>query len=474
MKLGNGIHITCEDTINVVLGKNSSGKSTLLRLMDQKLNEQGACVRYITPERGGELKFEGGIETNRSGNPGWFERSRRKNQWTQFKQSSVAEFRNLETLVLRSIEQDLKVRKKRFTFDTEIKKINRLLDHIKLIRSESAGFDIVRKNDQQTAIASDLSSGESELITLAIEILYFSYKCKLNKYKDQENWLLLDEPDVHLHPDLQYRLMELLVSCFSDRSRKALGDRKVLIATHSTTIVSSLCDLHPNTRIGLMQTDIQETKFRQADKTWKAILPMFGAHPLSNIFNEKPPLIVEGEDDERIWQAAVRHSQGQVSVYSCVAGNVDSMNRHEKLANELMKNVYDNSKAYSLRDRDDAQEEIDDEGLVFRFRLNCRNAENLIVTDDVLDELDTNWKSLQADLEKWIKDHPEHPQYEDTVKFKESGWNRQEFQLKDLRNVIVSITGSTLSWEIAVGRSIAQLPEKRFNSEHCFGLLPVT
>ena len=318
-------------------------------------------------------------------------------------------------------------------FKPVLENINGLLDRVELtLPQDSPGFDILRKNDPQPVRVSDLSSGESELITLAIEILYFSHFCRLDKYKGQKNWLLLDEPDVHLHPDLQYRLMKLLVSCLSGKGGKALKGRNVLIATHSTTIVSSLCDLYPNTRIGLIQLGTQEIKFQKADKAWKSILPMFGAHPLSNIFNEKPPLIVEGEDDERIWQAAVRHSQGQVSVYPCVAGDIQSMNRHEKIANELMRNVYDNAKAFSLRDRDDVQEDIDDEGLVSRFRLSCRNAENLIVTDDVLEALNTSWKKLQAGLEQWIKDHPEHPQYEDAVEFKKSGWDRQDFQLKDL------------------------------------------
>ena len=289
--------------------------------MDSTLSGKSACIRYVTPERGGKLTYEGHIETNQANNPNWLAQTRRQNQWPQFREASVAEFRNLETLVLRSIEEDESLRKSSFSFADIITKINSVLDRVQVKRTESLGFDLVRTNTQQPAAATELSSGESELVSLSIEILYFSYLCKLDEHKDQENWLLLDEPDVHLHPDLQYRLMKLLITNVQDTNAK------VLIATHSTTIVSSLCTSNPDLRICLKEYDTQDLHFHETNEVWRSILPMFGAHPLSSVFNEKPLLIVEGEDDERIWNTAVRHSMGRLLVYPCVAGNVQSMNK---------------------------------------------------------------------------------------------------------------------------------------------------
>ena len=258
--LGDGNRICGYGDINVILGKNGSGKSTLLRLMDTKLSGASCCVRYITPERGGQLTYEGNIDTNRSHHINWLEESRRGNQWIQFRQSSVSEFRNLEILVLRAIEHEEKVRRSVFTFDDEIEKINLVLDRVKLLRSERAGFEIQARNGERSTPAEDLSSGESELISLAIEIIYFSYLCKTDNYKDQENWLLLDEPDVHLHPDLQYRLMQLLTACMKDTRGK------VVIATHSTTILSSLFKLIEDIRIGLKQMEARQVKFQPANQ----------------------------------------------------------------------------------------------------------------------------------------------------------------------------------------------------------------
>lgn len=460
MDLGDGHRLSGLGTINVILGKNGSGKSTLLRLMDKSLSRNASCIRYITPERGGELIYDGSIDTNRSNNPNWLENSRRKNQWNQFKQSSVSEFRNLETLVLRSIEQDPQIRSSAFSFDDDIAKINLLLDRVTLNRSDLSGFDLKHKSNDLPATAQELSSGESELVSLGTEILGFAYLCKTPKYSSEDNWLLLDEPDVHLHPDLQYRLMKLLVDCVTNTNAK------VAVATHSTTILASLVTFSDDLRIGFKQLDSKELVFQPAGRVWKDILPIFGAHPLSNIFNERPPLIVEGEDDQRIWQTAVRHSEGRVSVIPCVAGDVQSMTEYENTTNDLLLTIYDHAKAFSLRDGDGIPEQLTDLTAVVRCRLNCRTAENLILTDDVLRELGVEWAILRTRLEKWIQENRGHPQYADAAKFRDDGWDRREGRVKSLRNVIVGVAGSTKPWEVAVGRAIANLDKLRGTSEH--------
>ena len=233
--------------------------------------------------------------------------------------------------------------------------------------------------------------------------------------------------------------MQLLVN-----STKEINGR-IAIATHSTSIVSGLSNLSEDVRVGLKHFGPNALLFRTVDEAMRAVLPMFGAHPLSNVFNEKPPLIIEGEDDERIWQKAASSSQGRIAIYPCVAGDIQSMNQYEVAAGELIDSVYDNAKAFSLRDRDNDPYEIDDLGPVTRCRLNCRNAENLIVSDDVLDELGTDWDTLRTALEKWIADNPNHPCNTGAVAFRDGGWDRRNFQLKALRGRVASITGQARS-----------------------------
>jgi ABC-type molybdenum transport system ATPase subunit/photorepair protein PhrA len=78
--------------INVLLGKNGSGKSTVLRSLEQNGPSLPAfgMARYITPERGGQLTYDGGIETTIAQNPEWSASVRRNNRYENFRQMSVS------------------------------------------------------------------------------------------------------------------------------------------------------------------------------------------------------------------------------------------------------------------------------------------------------------------------------------------------------------------------------------------------
>lgn len=55
------------------------------------------------------------------------------------------------------------------------------------------------------------------------------------------------------------------------------------------------------------------------------------------------------------------------------------------------------------------------------------------MTDDTLSELGTDWLTLLNGLEKWIANNPDHSRYSDAIAFKDSGWDRRQFNLKELR-----------------------------------------
>lgn len=95
--------------INVLLGKNGSGKSRLLRGLDNYnfSDEHSLNTKYITPERGGSLKHDPNLERSISRDERWLPRQLRTNQYTQFKEQSVLQYRKLEKLVLREMESNL-------------------------------------------------------------------------------------------------------------------------------------------------------------------------------------------------------------------------------------------------------------------------------------------------------------------------------------------------------------------------------
>ena len=103
--------------------------------------------------------------------------------------------------------------------------------------------------------------------------------------------MFLDEPDVHLHPDLQVRLTHFLRDIVDEY------EFFILIATHSTAILGAL-ETYEDTHIAFMASDQKELEFRPVNGVYRKIIPVFGAHPLSNVFNEAPIFLVEGEDDE--------------------------------------------------------------------------------------------------------------------------------------------------------------------------------
>jgi hypothetical protein len=323
--------------------------------------------------------------------------------------------------------------------------LNSLLDNIE-IRRESSDFKIYQKSSEEPVTAENISSGESELISLGIECLVFAKESK----KEKTNVLILDEPDVHLHPDLQVRLAIFLKNLISK------GNFRVLIATHSTSFLGAF-EGYDGISIEFAVAKQKQYAFKKVSDIYKRVIPVFGAHPLSNIFNEAPLLLVEGEDDERIWQQAVRTSKGKIKVYPCPVDSIANLNEYEIEVAKIIKSIYDNAKAYSLRDRDDDKGELDDLPPVVRLRLSCRAAENLLLTDDCLCRLKISWTVLVRKIDEWVAKNPDHPHFTEMKQFKDSGYDRKNWSLKEIRNDIMGIIGSNKPWEVVVGQTIGLL-----------------
>lgn len=353
-------------------------------------------------------------------------------------------FRRLETLVLRQIEKDPGLRADpAFTFDSVVGAVNGLLDNVEM-RREGVTFRLYTKGTNDLLTSQNLNSGESELISLAIECLVFEKECVPGKI----NILFLDEPDVHLHPDLQARFGRFL--------KEQLKNSRVVIATHSTAFLGAFTD-YGDVSVAFMRKGDKTFTFEAITEVYRRVLPVFGAHPLSNLFNEAPILLVEGEDDERIWQHAVRTSRGRIKVYPCAVDSVQDLKHYEKEVQKILSAVYDKPRAYSCRDGDGIVDPITDLPPVIRFRLNCRAAENLILTDDVLGSFGMTWDALKQKMEDWLNKNPGHSHFSAMEEFKNTGFLRKDFDIKEIRNDIMGIVGSSKSWEIAVGKAIASI-----------------
>lgn len=437
--------------INIILGKNGCGKSSLLRKLDQhraKISNLGK-ISYITPERSGILSYDAGIENVIISSPDNLRSQRNTNQFSQFKQQTVAQYRKLKDLIANEVEQHVEQSKTGTpaTFGRYLQRLNTLLDEIELVRKDPT-FSIVKKGSTDIILPEHISSGEAELIALGIESLVFEKEIEQGK----TNLLLLDEPDVHLHPDLQVRLMHFI------KDQIDQNDFKVIIATHSTAILGAL-ESYTGVNIAFMKSGDKVLDFKPVNDIYRKILPMFGAHPLSNLFNEAPVLLVEGEDDERIWQQTVRTSVGSIKVYPCVCGNVNQIAAYEQEVKQVINSVYDEAKAYSLRDGDGSTGDMADDLPITKLKLQCYAAENLLLSDEVLSSLSTDWGTVKTKIEEWLteKNGKQHPHYQAIQGFKDGGYNRKGFNIKDLRNDLMGIMGSDKPWEVVIGQVIGKL-----------------
>jgi predicted ATPase len=450
--------------VNVILGRNGAGKSRFLRAIDKHLTGKGEYrVNYVTPERTGTFQRDGNIDTNSTTNPDWMRNVRRANQvnGSSFKAMSHLALRNAETAYLRRL-QDIDARGKSFQIDC-LGPINRMLGNVFI---EQGGNDfLIRTMDGVPVAPADLSSGESETIALASEVMSFIMAVDLSK----DNVMLLDEPDVHQHPDLQARFGHYLLELLRTMPDDARSRVFIHIATHSTALVCSLAGSEL-VAVGTKEFDNNIVTLGTVSDNLKKVAPFFG-HPLSLSLSNDPILILEGEDDERVWQQAARSSSGRIRVFPVLAQSVTQQSELELFCDKILATVYDDPKAYSLRDGDGVSGPISAAGCVERFRLQCYAIENALVTSECLANLGISWPEFQERANAWINENAGHQDITLLQSLLTAEDRFRNTKIKAIRQLIVAITGSKKPWEVVVGQSLSSVIGKTVPPDDQFSLL---
>jgi energy-coupling factor transporter ATP-binding protein EcfA2 len=448
--------------INIVLGRNGAGKSRLLRSLDKWMAKDGQYrVRYVSPERAGIFNRDANVETNMVGNPDWAINVRRANQSPQFKAMSHVYLRNAESAYLRQL-QNIDARGRSFQLEC-LDPISRLLANVSV---EQGDPDFMFRSSSGALVKpDDLSSGESETIALASEILHFFSTIDMEK----QNILLLDEPDVHQHPDLQSRFGRYLLSQLDSLSSEAQSHVMVILATHSTSLVCSLVS-DSRTSFGTKEFDSNEVFFQSSPEQFAKVAAFFG-HPLSLTLSNDPILIMEGEDDERVWQQVARSSCGRVRFFPVVADSVDHQSALEAFSGQLLESIFDEPVAYSIRDGDGICGPLPDIAPVKRFRLECYSIENVILTTECLQHMNASWNSFRNSADQWVNENPEHKDASLIGKLIASP-DRMRFQkIKAVRQLIASICSSRKPWEVVVGQSLASVISTSSKPPDPYGIL---
>ena len=91
----------------------------------------------------------------------------------------------------------------------------------------------MRSVDQsQVGSIDELSSGEAQLLTIGLDVLTMGAIWEIAER--DKRLILIDEPDAHIHPDLQVRFSDFLVQAARQYRLQ------ILVATHSTTFMAAL------------------------------------------------------------------------------------------------------------------------------------------------------------------------------------------------------------------------------------------
>lgn len=446
------IQATGLQRINVLLGKNGSGKSRFLRTIDERTYREGSYfVRYVSPERAGIFQRNGTILSNMEANPYWLSDVRRKNQADNFKAASANLFREVETSYLRKLQDDHSIRldPTRNFRDERLASLNRLLTNL-VVHQEGSDF-VFRNHEGEHIEPEQISSGESESIALAVEMMYFFDNLK----SDRLNLLLLDEPDVHLHPDLQARLATFLIHLVDNVEESLKDSVVVILATHSTPFICAL-SRSDYTALATKDFGINSVSFDKVSDQIRKVAPYFG-HPLSLSLSQDAVLILEGEDDERVWQQASRSSQGKIRLFPVLASSVTQQGELETFTARLIDSLYDEPRAYSLRDGDGVSAALNPIGSVTRFRLQCYAIENLLVSNQALYVLGKTWDEFKTAAESWLSDNSEHKDVALISDLIHSNDRLRNTKVKAIRQLICSICGSQKPWEVVIGQAIGAL-----------------
>lgn len=428
--------------ITVLFGKNSSGKSLLLRAWRDASPE---TAHYVVPERTGTLAFEPSYLQQQIHAGGRRDVSAR-NFLNEYRQQVIA--RVQAYFVARGA-----TRSGQLPGDPE--ELERLISallpdfSLKLVGANPPYKLLRTEGNQAVGDVDQLSSGEAQVITVGLDVLTMAAIWDIQNAP--QRLMLADEPDAHIHPDLQARLADFLVQV----ARRF--QLQIVVASHSTTLLAALGQFGAEAA-GVIYLDRTKSEFvaQPFSSALKEIAACLGGHALMGPLFGVPLLLVEGDDDYRIWSQVPRHHVTSFAVIPCHGEEIRKYQRSlERVLNSL-REPDRGPTGYALLDGDKPlptpNPDMPQQHVKF-IRLNCREAENLYICDETLALLGTTWEQAAA---KIVAEGSRFGSK--AVKFSTApNWDRRNQDLKDVIDEIATILdGKSVHWTVRVGVAIGR------------------
>lgn len=445
--LGGGAwHLQNLSAITALFGKNGSGKSQLLRA----LRDTDAKSRhYVIPERTGEIDYQPNLlqsqidaEQRRSNSA--------RNYTDQYRRHIIVRIQAYFSARGNTRGHQLPgdpVELERF--------IGQLLPDFvtELSGTKNPPYTITRASNGTSVSGIDqLSSGEAQLLTIALDILTISAIWDIEG--QVARLMLIDEPDAHIHPDLQVRFADFLVQV-TERYKL-----QVLLATHSTSLLAALGQFGAD-NTSIIYLDRTKTVFRAESFTavMKELAACLGGHALMGPLFSSPLLLVEGDDDYRIWSQIPRH---HVVNFAVIPSSGDQIHQYQRSLEKVFRSLRETGgrvSGYALIDGDKPSPQPNPQApqdYIRYIRLNCHESENLYLTDEVLALFGTNW----TDAAKRIGEAAQYYGAKESGLRTVAGLEAEALRNTDIKNYIHQIAEvldpKKVHWTVRVAQAIGR------------------
>jgi hypothetical protein len=298
-----------------------------------------------------------------------------------------------------------------------------------------------------------LSSGEAQLLIIGLDVLTVAAIWQLDRVPVR--LMLIDEPDAHIHPDLQVRFADFLIEVSKHFSLQ------IVVATHSTTFMAALGQFGGEDS-SVLYLNRLETKYvaRKFTAITRELTACLGGHVLMGPLFSVPLLLVEGDDDYRIWSQAARHHVTSFSVIPC---DGDEIKRFRKSLEQILSALRDANlglAGYALIDADKGKPQSnsgDPQDQIKYIQLACRESENLYLTDEVLAELGLDWPTAISKIEVEAEKYGGKAQALREAR----AWDRKSADTKDcIRELEQILDSKGVHWTLRVAQVIGRARPK--------------
>jgi len=295
-----------------------------------------------------------------------------------------------------------------------------------------------------------LSSGEAQLLWMGVDMLVAAASWEVNGA--EKRVILLDEPDAHIHPDLLVRLAYFLVKLVE------IYGVQLVISSHSTALLAAIAQFGSE-KVGLIYLTKSQRDFAAVEVTHhvREISSCLGGHALMGALFGSPLLIVEGDDDYRLWSEVPRRHQVRIAVVP--AHGSDEVIKFQRALERVMCAIRDNDgtpSGYALLDGDKVAPRPSrqyPQTFVPYLVLECREAENLYITDEVLGDLGLSWEQA---VELLVEKSPAFGEKAGILAGAPE-WDRKSADLKAVINEISSVLDpKNVHWTARVGAAIGR------------------